>query len=320
MNGWLTVGCRWVGWRPDRAVDGVSDDRGDSGLAEAQETCTPGGRADGADRADARHGVPAPDVLHPDVSPDADRGAVRDEPAARRSRRRRSAAEAPTRGRLRQAAGLAADPAHGPQGRAGRRARPRSPSASRRSRPIRPPSRRSSTSTSRTPNLPFDQTLLKVDPNLKYSELMKVDQRLLERLHPRQEAAQHQLRRAEPRARGSDRAARRGEERSIVRARPSFFRGSGVAAPAGPGRLMVAGWAAGLAVLGGARPGRPSRRSWSTDNPEPVVPDRSIEFESVTDRTPMSFRDNAAYALPARTGPRARRPPSWPARAAATSC
>ena len=24
------------------------------------------------------------------------------------------------------------------------------------------------------PNLPFDQTLLKVDPNLKYSELMKV--------------------------------------------------------------------------------------------------------------------------------------------------
>jgi hypothetical protein len=31
--------------------------------------------------------------------------------------------------------------------------------------------------------------------------------------------------------------------------------------------------------------------------PEPVVPDRSIEFETVTDRTPMSFRDNAAYSL-----------------------
>jgi hypothetical protein len=31
--------------------------------------------------------------------------------------------------------------------------------------------------------------------------------------------------------------------------------------------------------------------------PEPVVPDRSVEFETVTDRTPMSFRDSSAYAL-----------------------
>jgi len=31
--------------------------------------------------------------------------------------------------------------------------------------------------------------------------------------------------------------------------------------------------------------------------PEPVVPDRSPEFESVTDRTPISLRDNAAYSL-----------------------
>jgi hypothetical protein len=31
--------------------------------------------------------------------------------------------------------------------------------------------------------------------------------------------------------------------------------------------------------------------------PEPVVPDRSPEFESVTDRTPMSLRDNAAYSV-----------------------
>jgi hypothetical protein len=31
-------------------------------------------------------------------------------------------------------------------------------------------------------------------------------------------------------------------------------------------------------------------------HPEPVVPDRDVSFESVTDRTPMSFRDNAAYA------------------------
>ena len=33
------------------------------------------------------------------------------------------------------------------------------------------------------------------------------------------------------------------------------------------------------------------------ENPRPVEPDRSVAFESVTDRTPMSLRDNAAYAL-----------------------
>jgi len=32
-------------------------------------------------------------------------------------------------------------------------------------------------------------------------------------------------------------------------------------------------------------------------NPEPVVPDRSVEFETVKDRTPLAFRDNAAYSL-----------------------
>jgi hypothetical protein len=33
------------------------------------------------------------------------------------------------------------------------------------------------------------------------------------------------------------------------------------------------------------------------DRPPPVEPDRSVAFESVTDRTPMSLRDNAAYDL-----------------------
>jgi hypothetical protein len=33
------------------------------------------------------------------------------------------------------------------------------------------------------------------------------------------------------------------------------------------------------------------------EEPRPVEPDRSVAFESVTDRTPMSLRDNAAYAL-----------------------
>jgi hypothetical protein len=35
----------------------------------------------------------------------------------------------------------------------------------------------------------------------------------------------------------------------------------------------------------------------ATANPEPLVADRSIEFETVTDRTPLEFRDNAAYDL-----------------------
>lgn len=33
------------------------------------------------------------------------------------------------------------------------------------------------------------------------------------------------------------------------------------------------------------------------ENPRPIVPDTSVEFETVTDRTPMSFRDNAAYSV-----------------------
>ncbi len=35
----------------------------------------------------------------------------------------------------------------------------------------------------------------------------------------------------------------------------------------------------------------------ATAEPEPVVADRSIEFETVTDRTPIGFRDSAAYSL-----------------------
>ena len=35
----------------------------------------------------------------------------------------------------------------------------------------------------------------------------------------------------------------------------------------------------------------------ATANPEPIVADRSVEFETVTDRTAVGFRDNAAYQL-----------------------
>jgi hypothetical protein len=35
----------------------------------------------------------------------------------------------------------------------------------------------------------------------------------------------------------------------------------------------------------------------ASEKPEPIVPDRSEEFETVKDRAPFSFRDNAAYSL-----------------------
>ncbi len=44
-----------------------------------------------------------------------------------------------------------------------------------------------------------------------------------------------------------------------------------------------------------------------------------MEFETVTDRTPISFRDNAAYRC-CSSGQRARPRTSWPRSAAATSC
>ena len=39
-----------------------------------------------------------------------------------------------------------------------------------------------------------------------------------------------------------------------------------------------------------------ARRSRSR-RPPPVEPDRSVEFETVTDRTPLALRDMAAYAM-----------------------
>jgi hypothetical protein len=60
--------------------------------------------------------------------------------------------------------------------------------------------------------------------------------------------------------------------------------------------IMVAGWA--VAWHYTQRPPEPVEPPVTVSGrPEPVVPDRAAEFETVTDRTPMSFRDNAAYAL-----------------------
>jgi hypothetical protein len=74
----------------------------------------------------------------------------------------------------------------------------------------------------------------------------------------------------------------------------SFFRGSELS------RLLVlvAVLVVGLLLFwqfGRSRPLSPAPPVVVEDRPEPIEPDRSIEFESVTDRTPMRLGDNAAY-------------------------
>jgi hypothetical protein len=59
--------------------------------------------------------------------------------------------------------------------------------------------------------------------------------------------------------------------------------------------IMIAGWVL-VWQYSGRRPQPVEPPIVVGDSPSPVVPDRSIEFESVTDRTPMSLRDNAAFA------------------------
>ncbi len=78
--------------------------------------------------------------------------------------------------------------------------------------------------------------------------------------------------------------------------RSPFFRGSELPRLALLAAIAVAGWGAvyyaahrpaGPAPEPPLRAGAPAR---------PVEPDRAEAFETVTDRTPMGFRDNAAYA------------------------
>jgi hypothetical protein len=58
--------------------------------------------------------------------------------------------------------------------------------------------------------------------------------------------------------------------------------------------VMVVGW--GLVwQYAQQRPQPEEPAQEAVSNPQPVVPDRSVEFETVSDRTAMTFRDNAAY-------------------------
>jgi hypothetical protein len=77
-----------------------------------------------------------------------------------------------------------------------------------------------------------------------------------------------------------------------------FFQGSELPRLVILALIMVAGWIAVWRYL--ARPPQPAEAEppiQVAGRPEPVAADRSVAFETVRDRTPMSFRDNAAYAL-----------------------
>jgi hypothetical protein len=59
---------------------------------------------------------------------------------------------------------------------------------------------------------------------------------------------------------------------------------------------MVLGWAL-VWQFAKKRPQPAEPELVATEKPEPIVADRSMEFETVTDRTAVGFRDDAAYAL-----------------------
>ncbi len=74
-----------------------------------------------------------------------------------------------------------------------------------------------------------------------------------------------------------------------------YFRGSELPRLLMLGAVMVLGW--GLVWRFASQPPHPAEPvARAEPKPEPVVADHAVEFETVTDRTPMSFRDSAAYA------------------------
>jgi hypothetical protein len=78
--------------------------------------------------------------------------------------------------------------------------------------------------------------------------------------------------------------------------RASFFRGSELSRLVILSAIMVVGWAA-VWIYAQQPQDAPEPPLTAGERLEPVTADRSPEFETVTDRTPMSFRDNAAYVL-----------------------
>jgi hypothetical protein len=81
-----------------------------------------------------------------------------------------------------------------------------------------------------------------------------------------------------------------------VELRSGFFQGSELPRLAILTIIMLAGWG----LVWHFVPRQPQNAEppvSASEKPEPIVPDVSQEFETVKDRVPMSFRDDAAYSL-----------------------
>jgi hypothetical protein len=77
---------------------------------------------------------------------------------------------------------------------------------------------------------------------------------------------------------------------------PGFFQGSELPRLLILAVIMLVGWAL-VWHFAHKLPPPPEPELVATAKPVPIVADKSIEFEGVTDRTPIGFRDTAAYAL-----------------------
>jgi hypothetical protein len=81
-----------------------------------------------------------------------------------------------------------------------------------------------------------------------------------------------------------------------VARRSSFFRGSELPRLLFLATVMIVGWVLAWSYFQKMNQAA-EQELVAKGKPEPVVPDQSVEFETVTDRAPMGFRDNAAYSL-----------------------
>ncbi len=213
-------------------------------------------------------------------------------------------AEAPERQAVGQPAGLAAHACP-------RSSRPATGGAlaadhgrrDRRSRPIRRRSRRELDKYFQDPDLPFDQTLLKVDPRLQVLRADEGDQRLLNAFAHAKKAAQHHLRRAGARGR---RMIDRGT------AHRAFFRGSELPRLLFLAAVMVVGWVLvwNYAPEAEPRPAEPAAHG------RRASPSRSSPISSSNSRrSPTERRSRSAITRPIRccwSGRASRRPTSSP--------
>ena len=80
-------------------------------------------------------------------------------------------------------------------------------------------------------------------------------------------------------------------------ARSSFFRGSELPRLLFLATVTIVGWVLVWSYFQNLNHAAEQELDASRESPSRSLPDQSVEFETVTDRTPLEFRDNAAYSL-----------------------